>query len=82
MYTPEMSKAFKAIKAPRNFKLTIFDNPDFVTLEIEPTQLLNLTEKKKEEIVNYINTVKLTLENLGARIYIVRKALEKTEWIG
>jgi hypothetical protein len=77
MYTPEMATAFKAIKPPKNFGLVILENPDFITLQIEPKDLIDLSEDRKQEIVKYINDVKLALENLDARIYVVRKPLEE-----
>lgn len=77
MYTPEMATAFKSIVPPKNFGLTILENPDFITLQIEPKDLIDLSEDRKQEIVKYINDVKLALENLDARIYVVRKPLEE-----
>jgi len=77
MYTPEMATAFKAIIPPENFGVVILENPDFITIQIEPTELLDLSEDRKQSIVKYINDVKLALENLNARVYIVRKALEE-----
>jgi hypothetical protein len=77
MYTPEMATAFKSIVPPKNFGLTILENPDFITLQVEPKDLIDLSEDGKQEIVKYINDVKLALENLDARIYVVRKPLEE-----
>jgi hypothetical protein len=77
MYTPEMATAFKSIVPPKNFGLTILENPDFITLQVEPKDLIDLSEDRKQEIVKYINDVKLALENLDARIYVVRKPLEE-----
>jgi len=77
MYTPEMATAFKSIVPPKNFGLTILENPDFITLQIDPKDLLDLDETKKQEIVDYINAVKKSLEDLDARIYVVRKPLEE-----
>jgi hypothetical protein len=77
MYTPEMATAFKSIVPPKNFGLTIFENPDFITLQVDPKDLLDLDEVRKQEIVDYINAVKKSLEDLDARIYVVRKPLEE-----
>lgn len=76
MYTPEMATAFKAIVPPKNFGLTVYDNDNFVTLEINPKDLVDLTDKDKPAVVKYINDVKSTLEELGAIVFIVREALE------
>ena len=76
MYTPEMATAFKAIVPPKNFGLTIYDNDNFVTLEINPKDLVDLLDEDKTTVVKYINDVKNTLEELGAIVFIVREALE------
>jgi hypothetical protein len=76
MYTPEMATAFKAIVPPKNFGLTIYDNDNFVTLEINPKDLINLLDEDKPIVVKYINDVKSTLEELGAIVFVVREALE------
>jgi len=77
MYTPEMATAFKAIVPPKNFGLTIYDNDNFVTLEINPKDLINLLDEDKPAVVKYINDVKSTLEELGAIVFVVREALEE-----
>ena len=71
-----MASAFKAIIAPKNFGLTIYENDDFLTLEVDPKELISLSEEDRVKAVDYINEVKRTLESLGAVILIVRKALE------
>jgi hypothetical protein len=76
MYTEEMSKAFKAIKAPKNFGVTLYENPDFITIEIDPHQLVALSGKEKEKAVDYINNVKRTLESFGAVILVVRREID------
>jgi hypothetical protein len=76
MYTPDMATAFKAIVPPKNFGLTIYDNDNFVTLEINPKDLVNLLDEDKTAVVKYINDVKSILEELGAIVFIVREALE------
>jgi hypothetical protein len=75
MYTPEMATAFKTIVPPKNFGITIYDNDNFVTLEINPKDLVDLLDEDKTIIVKYINDVKNTLEQLGAVVFIVREAL-------
>jgi hypothetical protein len=77
MYTPEMATAFKAIVPPKNFGITIYDNDNFVTLEISPKDLVNLLDEDKPAVVKYINDVKRTLEELGAIVFVVREALEE-----
>jgi len=76
MYTEEMSKAFQSIKAPENFKVTIYDNEEFVTMVIDPEDIENLLDNQVDDAVQYINDVKKALEELGAIVYIVREALK------
>ena len=77
MYTPEMASAFKAIVPPKNFGVVLLENPDFLTIQIEPSDLEKLSEEEIPEAVQYINDVKRTLESFGAVVLIVREALEK-----
>jgi hypothetical protein len=76
MYTPEMASAFKSISAPKGFGVVLYENDDFLTMEIDPKELVGLSDKNKTKAVDYINQVKKTLESFGAVVFIVRKALE------
>ena len=75
MYTPEMASAFKAIVPPQNFGVTLYENDDFITMEIDPKELVDISEEKAIEITKYINDVKKTLEDFGATVFIVRNAI-------
>ncbi len=77
MYTPEMASAFKAIVPPKNFGVVLMENPDFLTIQIEPGDLEKLSEEEIPQAVQYINDVKRTLESFGAIVLVVREALEK-----
>lgn len=77
MYTIEMAKAFKKIKAPKNFGVLVYENENFITIQINPKQLINLTEKETEDAINYVNKVKKTFENLGAVVFVIRETIEK-----
>jgi hypothetical protein len=77
MYTAEMATAFKAIVPPKNFGVVLLENQDFITIQIDPKELLAVPEEDLEAAVKYINDVKSTLENLGAIVMILREALEE-----
>jgi hypothetical protein len=77
MYTPEMASAFKSISAPDGFGVVLYENDDFLTMEIDPKELISLSDDDKTKAVDYINQVKKTLESFGAVVFIVRKALEE-----
>lgn len=76
MYTPDMATAFKSIVPPNNFGVVILDSDDFLTIQIDPKDLLSIAEEDKVSVVKYINDVKKTFEDLGAVVLIVREALE------
>jgi len=76
MYTTEMATAFRAIVPPKNFGVVLLENDDFITIQIDPKELLKVPYEDMETVVKYINDVKNTLEKLGAVVLIVREALE------
>ena len=71
-----MATAFKAIVPPKNFGVVLLENDDFITIQIDPKELLAVPEEDLESAVKYINDVKSTLEGLGAIVMILREALE------
>ena len=77
MYTPEMASAFKSIVAPDNFGVILYENDDFLTMEIDPKDIVKLSDNEKVQAVEYVNNVKKTLESFGVVVFIVRKALEE-----
>jgi len=77
MYTAEMATAFRAIVPPKNFGVVLLENDDFITIQIDPKELLAVPEEDLEAAVKYINDVKSTLEGLGAIVMILREALEE-----
>ena len=76
MYTVEMATAFKALKAPENFGVTILDANDFLTVQIDPEDIESLLDHQVEDAIQYIKDVKRVLEEHGAIVYIVREALK------
>lgn len=76
MYTTEMATAFRAIVPPKNFGVVLLENDDFITIQIDPKELLQVPDEEKADAVKYVNDVKSMLEGLGAVVLIVREALE------
>ena len=72
-----MSDAFHAIKGPTNFGVKVFDAENFITILIEPKQLLKLSENEIEDAVSYVEKVKNIFEKHGAIVHIVRPPIEK-----
>lgn len=77
MYTKKMSDAFHAIKGPENFGVKVFDAENFITILIEPKQLLKLSEDEIKNAISYVKKVKSTFEKHGAIVHIVRPPIEK-----
>lgn len=77
MYTVEMATAFKAITPPKNFGVVLLENDDFITIQIDPKDLVSLADEEKLEAVEYVNKVKKALEQHGAVVMILREALEE-----
>ena len=71
-----MANAFKSIVPPKNFGVTIMDSGDFLTVVIDPEDIEELQDNQVDDAVKYINDVKRVLEEQGAIVYVVRKALE------
>lgn len=72
MYTEEMAKAFHDIEAPGDFKVDLYDNGQFITIVVDPKAIIGISEEEAQDIVNYINNVKKTLESLGALVLVSR----------
>lgn len=76
-YTDAMRKAFHSIHAPKGFFLEIIDNDHFLSLRLDEKNLASLSHDDKIEALQYVVRVKDALEQNGAVVLVVRKALEK-----
>ncbi len=77
MYTEEMAKAFHSIPAPEGFAVDLYDAENWITIAVDPNSLVNKSEEHLKAIVDYINSVKLALENNGAIVLVTRDTLEE-----
>lgn len=68
MYTPLMKQAVKTIKIPKDFKIDILDYGTFLTIQFYESQWKHYSETERFLCIQYLNKVKKTLENLGARV--------------
>lgn len=75
-YTDSMRRAFHSIDVPKGFSIEIIDNEFFITLRADERQFLRLNHDQKIEAVVYLNRVKKALEQEGAVVQIVRKAID------
>jgi hypothetical protein len=63
-----MRKAVKSIPAPKNFNMDIVDYDHFLTIQFYESQWRHFTEKERLRCLLYMETVKKTLEKLGASV--------------
>ena len=68
MYTPLMKQAVKTIAIPKDFKIDILDYDTFLTIQFYESQWKHYSETERFLCIQYLNKVKKTLENLGARV--------------
>ena len=78
VYTDAMRRAFHSLDhyAPKGFDgIEILDNDNFLTIRLDEKKFVNLNEFEKREAIQYVFLVKKALEDNGAIILVVRKAL-------
>lgn len=63
-----MKQAVKTIKIPKDFKIDIVDYDTFLTIQFYESQWKHYSETERFLCIQYLNKVKKTLENLGARV--------------
>lgn len=76
MYTDAMRRAFRSVTPPKNFGVDVIDNDNFITLRADEYKFMKLLDSEKREAVEYINRVKKALEDNGAIVLVVRKAID------
>jgi hypothetical protein len=74
MYTNEMKRAFRSIRAPKNFTVQIIDHDNFLTVKALESEFMKLVDDEKREAVEYMINVKKALEMNGAIVLLVREA--------
>lgn len=76
LYTNAMKRAFHSIPAPTGFAgVELLDNDNFITIRLNEKMFANLDEFAKREAIQYVFLVKKALEDNGAVVLVVRKAL-------
>lgn len=75
-YTNEMKRAFHSVLPPKGFVgIEVIDNEHFVSLRLDEKNFAALTEEDKRKAIEYVFKVKAALEDSGAVVLVVRKAL-------
>ena len=62
MYTDSMRKAFRSIRAPKNFSVDLVDNEHFLVVRADEIAFIKLGPDDKIEAVQYMIKVKKALE--------------------
>jgi hypothetical protein len=76
MYTDNMRKAFRSIRAPKNFSVELVDNEHFLVVRADEMAFTKLGHDDKIEAVQYMIKVKKALEENGAIVLLTRKAVK------
>ena len=76
MYTDEMRKAFRSIRAPKDFSIDLVDNEHFLVIRADEKAFVRLGHDDKIEAVQYMVKVKKALEDNGAVVLMTRKAIK------
>jgi hypothetical protein len=72
MYTDEMARAFRSIRAPKNFSVQILENEHFITVKANEREFMRLGDSEKRQAIEYLARVKTALEDNGAIVLLVR----------
>lgn len=74
MYTDAMRKAFRSIRAPKDFTVDLVDNEHFLVIRADEKAFVKLGHDDKIEAVQYMVKVKKALEDSGAVVLLTRKS--------
>ena len=70
-YTKEMAKAIREIKAPYpGIKLDIRRRPNYIALTIHEDNIMEFSEDKRVNIMEYLLKVRQMVQNFGVRCEI------------
>lgn len=76
MYTDAMKIAFRSVRPPAGFRgIDVLDNEYFVSLRLDERDFATLSDAQKREAIEYVYRVKAALEDNGAVVLVVRRAL-------
>lgn len=76
VYTNDMKRAFHSVIPPKGFAgIDLIDNEHFISLRLDEKDFSTLTEEDKRRAIEYVFRVKAALEDNGAVVLVVRKAL-------
>lgn len=75
-YTDAMKRAFHSVIPPKGFSgIELIDNDTFISIRLNEKSFAILPEEDKRRAIEYVFKVKAALEDNGAVVLVVRKAL-------
>jgi len=76
MYTDAMRRAFHSITPPKGFSgVELVDNENFISIRLDEKSFAILADDDKRKAIEYVFRIKAALEDNGAIVLVVRKAL-------
>lgn len=77
MYTDAMRRAFHQVQAPKGFSgVELIDNEYFLSIRLDEKNFASLSDEDKRSALEYVVKLKNALEENGAVVLVVRKALK------
>jgi hypothetical protein len=77
MYTDAMRRAFHQVQAPKGFAgIELIDNEFFLSIRLDEKNFASLSDEDKRAALEYVIKLKKALEENGAVVLVVRKALK------
>jgi hypothetical protein len=71
-----MRRAFHSVTPPKGFAgVELVDNEHFISIRLDEKNFASLPEEDKRRAIEYVFKVKAALEDNGAVVLVVRKAL-------
>lgn len=74
-YTDAMKRAFHSVTPPKGFYVDLLDSEHFITIRADEKLFYRMVDSEKREAIEYMIRVKKALEDNGAVVLIVRKAI-------
>jgi hypothetical protein len=77
MYTDAMRRAFHQVEVPKGFAgVELIDNEFFLSIRLDEKNFAGLLDEDKRAALEYVIKLKKALEENGAVVLVVRKALK------
>lgn len=68
MYTDQMKRSIRSVKAPKDFQITVVDYDHFLAIQFYESHWRHLNDNERLRCIQYMTKVKNILESLGANV--------------